>query len=148
MLCMFLKTLYTSSNVIHVSTNVIQVSTNIINASANDMYISASDYLECIPNLENRRNEQSNLCNSPWRPKRQWDVEALRYSLHKWWRHRQTWRMASSGMLRRVALVRTDVSQECSASIIRVTRIGELGITLAVISNRRTLYFFAACVGC
>jgi hypothetical protein len=34
--------------------------------------------------------------------------------------------MASSGMLRPVALVRTDVSQEPSASIIRVTRIGEL----------------------
>jgi hypothetical protein len=39
--------------------------------------------------------------------------------------------MASSGMLRRVALVRTDVSEELSASIIRVTRIGELGTTLA-----------------
>jgi hypothetical protein len=30
-------------------------------------------------------------------------------------------------MLRRLALVRTDVSEELSASIIRVTRIGELG---------------------
>jgi demethoxyubiquinone hydroxylase (CLK1/Coq7/Cat5 family) len=39
--------------------------------------------------------------------------------------------MTSSGMLRRVALVRTDVSEELSASVIRVTRIGELG-TLAV----------------
>jgi hypothetical protein len=29
-------------------------------------------------------------------------------------------------MLRRVAVVRTDVSEELSASIIRVTRIGEL----------------------
>jgi hypothetical protein len=47
--------------------------------------------------------------------------------------------MASSGMLRRVALVRTDVSEELSASIIRVTRIGELGTTLARTSNRRTL---------
>jgi hypothetical protein len=47
--------------------------------------------------------------------------------------------MASSGMLRRVALVRTDVSQEISASFIWVTRIGELGTTLAVTSNRRTL---------
>jgi hypothetical protein len=55
--------------------------------------------------------------------------------------------MASSGMLRRVALVRTDVSEELSASFIRVTRIGELG-TLGVTSNRLTLYFFAACVGC
>jgi hypothetical protein len=35
--------------------------------------------------------------------------------------------MASSGMLRRVALVRTDVSEEFSTSILRVTRIGELG---------------------
>jgi hypothetical protein len=39
--------------------------------------------------------------------------------------------MPSSGMLRLVALVRTDVSEERSASIIRVTRIGELGTTLA-----------------
>jgi hypothetical protein len=38
-------------------------------------------------------------------------------------------------MLCHVALVRTDVSEECSASIIRVTRIGELGRTLAVTSN-------------
>jgi hypothetical protein len=37
-------------------------------------------------------------------------------------------------MLRRVALVRTDVSVELSASIIRVTKIGELGTTLAVTS--------------
>jgi hypothetical protein len=46
--------------------------------------------------------------------------------------------MASSGMLRRVALVRTDISEELSASIIRVTRIAELGTTLALTSNRRT----------
>jgi DNA-binding TFAR19-related protein (PDSD5 family) len=42
----------------------------------------------------------------------------------------------SSGTLRRVALVRTDVSEKLSASLIRVTRIGELRM-LAVISNRR-----------
>jgi hypothetical protein len=41
-------------------------------------------------------------------------------------------------MLRCVALVRIDVSEESSSSIIRVTRICELG-TLAVTSNRRTL---------
>jgi hypothetical protein len=41
-------------------------------------------------------------------------------------------------MLRRVALVRTDVSEELNASFIRVTRIGELGATLAVTSNRRS----------
>jgi ABC-type taurine transport system substrate-binding protein len=46
--------------------------------------------------------------------------------------------MASSGMLRRVALARTDVWKELSASIIMVTRIGELGTTLAVTSNRST----------
>jgi hypothetical protein len=45
--------------------------------------------------------------------------------------------MVSSGMLRRVALVRTEVSEELSASFIRVTRIGELGTTLAATSNRR-----------
>jgi hypothetical protein len=39
--------------------------------------------------------------------------------------------MASSGMLGRVALVRTDVSEELSDSSIRVTRIGELGTALA-----------------
>jgi hypothetical protein len=49
------------------------------------------------------------------------------------------WRIVYSGMLRRVALVRTDVSEERSDSFIRVTRIGELGITLAITSNRRTL---------
>jgi hypothetical protein len=43
--------------------------------------------------------------------------------------------MVFSGMLRRVALVRTDVSEELSASFIRVTRIGELGTTLAVIAG-------------
>jgi hypothetical protein len=42
-------------------------------------------------------------------------------------------------MLRRVALVRTDVSEEPNASFIRVTRICELGTTLTVTSNRRTL---------
>jgi hypothetical protein len=47
--------------------------------------------------------------------------------------------MSSSGMLRRIALVRIDASEELSASIISVIRIGELGTTLAVISNRRTL---------
>jgi hypothetical protein len=37
-----------------------------------------------------------------------------------------------------VTLVRIDVSEELSASI-RVTRIGELGTTLAATSSRRTL---------
>jgi hypothetical protein len=42
-------------------------------------------------------------------------------------------------MLHRVALVRTDVSEELSASFIRMTRLRELGTTLAITSNRRTL---------
>jgi hypothetical protein len=46
----------------------------------------------------------------------------------------ETSRMPSSVMLRRVALVKTDVSEERSASIIGVTRNNELGI----ISNRGT----------
>jgi hypothetical protein len=39
-------------------------------------------------------------------------------------------RMTSCAMLRRVALVRTNVSEELSNSIIRVTRIGKLGTFL------------------
>jgi hypothetical protein len=49
-------------------------------------------------------------------------------------------------MLRRLALVRTDVSEEPSASFIRVIRIGEIGTIEAATSNRRTLrrnYFFS-----
>jgi hypothetical protein len=49
------------------------------------------------------------------------------------------WRMVSSVLLRRVALVRTDVSEEPDVSFIRVTKIGELGTTQAATSNRRTL---------
>jgi hypothetical protein len=47
--------------------------------------------------------------------------------------------MSSSGMLRRVARVITDVPEDGIASIIRVTRIGELGTALVVTSNRTTL---------
>jgi hypothetical protein len=53
--------------------------------------------------------------------------------------------MASSGMLHRVALVRTDVSEELSASFIRVTRIGELGtsrllVTASVVPSSPILF--------
>jgi hypothetical protein len=43
-------------------------------------------------------------------------------------------------MLHLVALIRIDVSEELSASFIRMTRIGELGIMLAVTSNQRILF--------
>jgi hypothetical protein len=42
--------------------------------------------------------------------------------------------MASSGMLRCVTLVRANVSEELSATFIRLTRIGELGTTLVTAS--------------
>jgi hypothetical protein len=44
--------------------------------------------------------------------------------------------MPFSGMLRRVAVLIADVSEELIACINRVTRIGKLGTTLAVTSNR------------
>jgi DNA-binding MarR family transcriptional regulator len=47
-------------------------------------------------------------------------------------------KIPSSEMRRRVALVRTDASKERIASMIRETRLGELG-TLAGTSNRRKL---------
>jgi hypothetical protein len=45
-------------------------------------------------------------------------------------------------MLGCVDLGRTDVSEELSASIIRVTRIVEVGATLAITSNRSTYYYY------
>jgi hypothetical protein len=69
-----------------------------------------------------------------------------RLSIHHLQKLAKFRRMASSAMLRRVALVRTDVSEELRASIIMVTRIGELG-KLAVTSNRRTLRASVASYG-
>jgi hypothetical protein len=43
--------------------------------------------------------------------------------------------MQPSLIIRRVTRVRTDVSEERIASIIRVTRIGELGTTVAVLAT-------------
>jgi hypothetical protein len=43
--------------------------------------------------------------------------------------------MPSSGMILRVALLRTDVLEERIASIIRVKSINEVGTTLAVTSK-------------
>jgi hypothetical protein len=45
----------------------------------------------------------------------------------------------SSGMLRRVAVVITDVSEELSASFIRVTGIGEVGTTFGISSQRTSV---------
>jgi hypothetical protein len=47
--------------------------------------------------------------------------------------------MLSSVILRRVALVETDISEERIATIIRETRIGEVRKALAITGNRRTL---------
>jgi hypothetical protein len=54
--------------------------------------------------------------------------------------------MPPSGMLRRVSLLRTDISEERIATIIRVTRIGELGTALAVTSNRSRLRRNTTCM--
>jgi hypothetical protein len=56
------------------------------------------------------------------------------------------WRMVSSGLLRRVALVRTDVSEEPGASFIRVKTIGELGTTQAATLRSVRRLLVAACV--
>jgi hypothetical protein len=56
---------------------------------------------------------------------------------------RWLWRMPSYQILRPLVLVRTDISEERSASIIRKTRIGELGTTLVVTSNWRTVILVA-----
>jgi hypothetical protein len=52
---------------------------------------------------------------------------------------------AFSGMLRRVALVRSDVSEELGVSIIRMTRIGELGKTFLQVphgvTSQETAFF-------
>jgi hypothetical protein len=54
--------------------------------------------------------------------------------------------MASSGMLHRVALLRTDAAEKHIAYVIGVIRIGVVGTKSAVTSK----YFFTAtaCVGC
>jgi hypothetical protein len=49
------------------------------------------------------------------------------------------WKIPSSRMLRRVTIVRTYALEEFIATIIRATRIGELGAMLVVTSNRSML---------
>jgi hypothetical protein len=48
----------------------------------------------------------------------------LGFSIQNTINEQDYWRTVSSGMLRRVALVRTDVSEELTASFFRVTRLG------------------------
>jgi hypothetical protein len=55
------------------------------------------------------------------------------------WKPKESWTAPSCGMLRCMALVRIDVSEETITSIISVTKIGELGTTLALNTNRDTL---------
>jgi hypothetical protein len=54
--------------------------------------------------------------------------------------------MPSSGMSCHVALVRTDILEERSASIIRVTRIGELGTMLGVRFEVFTMVTMTFCI--
>jgi hypothetical protein len=46
--------------------------------------------------------------------------------------------MVSSVMLRCVALIRTDVSEQLNAFFIRVRRFGELGTTLALVGSYKS----------
>jgi hypothetical protein len=62
------------------------------------------------------------------------DITWLFYNCCSLVRHYAVWRMASFSMLRRVDHVGSNFSEELSSSMIRVTRIGELGM-LAVTSN-------------
>jgi hypothetical protein len=50
--------------------------------------------------------------------------------------------MPSSGMLRHVAFVRTDVAGERNTSIIRVTRIGELDEALNKMLKRGLFWYY------
>jgi hypothetical protein len=61
-------------------------------------------------------------------------TDDVKESLHMDWNVYSIRRMPSSGMLRRVALVRTDLSEERRSSIIRMTRICELETTLDLTS--------------
>jgi hypothetical protein len=83
-----------------------------------------------------RKTRQSNLRSHLYEFKLiivQWLRPQLRFQ-----KHTDRGRMPSSGLLRCVPLVRTDVSEESSAFIVRVRKIGELGRTLAAASNLAT----------
>jgi hypothetical protein len=99
---------------------------------------------ECVST--NSRSWRFHSGNTKWGDKRKYKL----YIIKKYSRYRRAKtvdppadegncsinsRMPSARMWRRVALVITDVSEERIASIIRLTRIGELGTTLAVSIN-------------
>jgi hypothetical protein len=63
----------------------------------------------------------------------------IRVQTIKYEKLRCVYKKSSSGILRRMPRVRTEVSEECIASIIRVKRIGELGKSLSVTNNQSTL---------
>jgi hypothetical protein len=61
-------------------------------------------------------------------------IRCMIFRLYEYIKNGVLWDVTPCGSLR------TDVSEELSASFNRVTRIGELETTLAVTSNRRTLH--------
>jgi hypothetical protein len=71
----------------------------------------------------------------------QYDLTSHRYRLFFTRERLSVGKNATCGMLRRVALGRTNVSEEHIAYIIRVERISELRTTLAVTDNPSTLRY-------
>jgi hypothetical protein len=93
-----------------------------------------------IKELEHCAPETGSVSVLRWREEDAYSVGSLSSSLYLLCHNLLLfWRMVSSGLLPRVALVRTDVSEEPGASSIRVTKIGALGTTKAATSNRRML---------
>jgi hypothetical protein len=83
----------------------------------------------------------SNQCEYSGKLLTCWWSSPLLKVLYELWIDNYMWqRMVSSGMLRHVALVRTDILEELSTSFIRMKRIDELGTTLGVTSNWCTLW--------
>jgi hypothetical protein len=103
-----------------------------LRAQSRDSQITGPSVPDCEPTATSADLQLSIMFNLSYIDNSHVILYDLRFS------RRWLWRMVSSGMLRRVALVRTDISEKPSASI-RVTRIGEIGKTLAATSNRRTL---------